>query len=113
MLIYMQGEIENYNLLKQDLAMQDDSDLCDVPTIKNFAVVPISNNKRKHIRIDTDAFQRILIDVDFDPNLKVKKKGKTQMPIDRFMCVKFKHWCSDFNMKKNQTICQLIISLSC
>lgn len=73
-------------------------------SVRNFTVVPMHSFKRKHIRLDTDAYYRLLQQIKLCPLVPSRSKKKTKpkvgMDFTRFMREKSKHWFSFFNKPK-------------
>lgn len=78
-------------LEKAELSEQGES-VAGAPTIENFKVVPISDYHRKHIRIDTGVFHRLL-----------NEEKLIQKPLARTVKPKSKYHQSVFSVK-NQNI---------
>lgn len=80
-------------------------------TEKGFIVLPISSWQRRHIRIDTDAYLRLLQELNLDPKVRTKLKGKraqekpfVQMNFETFNKNRTVYWLDDSGKQKTKAV---------
>lgn len=98
--IFVAIQMEVYDHQKHVENARKENPGLKIKMYRNFMVVPLCSQERRHIKIDNDVFHCILKELKIDPKRRGKKKNQVQIPIEDFIKNKKKHWFTYFDEKK-------------